>query len=259
MSRNVKLVRVLIGCCLALCACGYNDLPECDPNVTLQLVRQEAADCLLQDGVVEVGIEGGSENYRFSLNGIDFQASPVFTGLGAGDYNVTAISEDRCEYSVHASIANNNGFQTDASTEPSGCKTSNGSLTIETTGGVPPFTHQLDDGPLQTSNIFSDLASGSYRVLTRDSTGCDFSQTVLIPSGVGFSQVFNIVQTNCAISSCHNGSQFPMLTTFSAIHDNAARIRTQVMNRTMPPNASLAQQQIDAIVCWIDDGALSDQ
>jgi hypothetical protein len=260
MKRNVKLVRVVAGCCLTLYACVYHDLPVCDPNVTLQLIRQEAADCVLRDGVIEVGINNEGD-YRFSLNGIDFQPSPVFTGLGAGDYTVTAISEGRCEYSLNARVDNKNGFEANAAIVPSGCKTSNGALTIEAVGGVPPFQYQLNGGPFQASNIFSDLASGSYQVLTRDSTGCDFSQTILMASGVGFDEVFNILQTNCAVSGCHNGSQFPMLTTFQVIHDNVARIRTQVINRNMPPppNNPLTQQQIDAIVCWIDDGAPPDQ
>jgi hypothetical protein len=63
-----------------------------------------------------------------------------------------------------------------------------------------------------------------------------------------------IIQQNCAIDDCHGGKQFPDFRQFSLIQENAQRIKQQVVNRTMPPDRSLTQAQIDSIVCWVDNG-----
>ncbi|HEU5290735.1 MAG TPA: hypothetical protein VFU05_08850 [Cyclobacteriaceae bacterium] len=237
-------------------SCKYDDLPGCDPTITLQIVRREPSDCAVPSGLIEVSVSGG-DGFRFRLNDNSPQNEPIFSNLSAGNYTVTAISGP-CEYAVTASVENQNGFQVDVARTPSGCQTSNGSLTVSAIGGTPPFMYQLNGDSFQQSNVFSNLANGNYLVLTRDATGCDFSLTATIPSGVDFSSVSQIVQNNCAVSQCHNGSQFPKLTTYSEIQENASRIRTQVSSRRMPPLARspLTQQQIDAIICWIDDGAL---
>ncbi|MFD2562378.1 c-type cytochrome [Aquimarina rubra] len=64
-----------------------------------------------------------------------------------------------------------------------------------------------------------------------------------------------IIDSNCI--SCHGGSRFPNLRTYESISDNAARVRTQVVNRTMPQGSSLSNEQIELIRCWIDSGALN--
>lgn len=62
-----------------------------------------------------------------------------------------------------------------------------------------------------------------------------------------------IIQTRCV--SCHNGSQPPNLTSNSRIQNNAASIKAAVVSRRMPLGGSLTTEQIDAIRCWVDNGA----
>jgi hypothetical protein len=66
--------------------------------------------------------------------------------------------------------------------------------------------------------------------------------------------ILPIIQQNCAISDCHGGKQFPDFRQVSVIEENAQRIRQQVVNRTMPPDRTLTQAQIDSIACWVDNG-----
>lgn len=66
--------------------------------------------------------------------------------------------------------------------------------------------------------------------------------------------IFPLIQQNCAINDCHGGNQFPDFREFSVVQENAQRIKQQVVNRTMPPDQSLTQAQIDSIVCWVDNG-----
>lgn len=65
-----------------------------------------------------------------------------------------------------------------------------------------------------------------------------------------------ILSQNC--KPCHfNGSQLPDLSDYNSVSDNADLIKTVTQNKTMPKNGSLTQDQIDAIACWVDNGALN--
>ena len=57
---------------------------------------------------------------------------------------------------------------------------------------------------------------------------------------------------------CHiGGGQFPDLTTYASVSQNAELIKTVTQNGTMPQNGFLTQDQIDLIACWVDNGALN--
>ena len=64
-----------------------------------------------------------------------------------------------------------------------------------------------------------------------------------------------IVDANCI--QCHgNGGNFPNLTTFSGVKNNANIVKSVVASRRMPIGGTLPQEDIDAIVCWVNGGAL---
>ena len=80
------------------------------------------------------------------------------------------------------------------------------------------------------------------------------------PEGTSFSITIEpIITSNCAVSGCHvNGQQQPTLETYAQISSNAAKIKARTSNGTMPPSTSglvLTQDEIDAIGCWVDEGA----
>jgi hypothetical protein len=76
--------------------------------------------------------------------------------------------------------------------------------------------------------------------------------------------VLPIIQTKCAISECHNGDlgdDFNWLD-FETFHARAESglLKYRVTRRIMPPSNSpegpLSQEEINAIACWTDQGAL---
>ena len=69
-----------------------------------------------------------------------------------------------------------------------------------------------------------------------------------------------IIQNNCAIGGCHgngNNNGPGPLVTFDQIKNAASQIKTSVVNKTMPRGSTLSNAQIQAISCWIDNGALN--
>jgi hypothetical protein len=75
-----------------------------------------------------------------------------------------------------------------------------------------------------------------------------------------------IIETKCAISGCHNGDlgQDYNWLNFETFHRRAESglVKFRVTHRIMPPSSSaagpLSQEQINAIACWSDQGALND-
>jgi uncharacterized membrane protein len=68
--------------------------------------------------------------------------------------------------------------------------------------------------------------------------------------------VKTIIDNNCI--QCHGqGGNFPNMTTFNGIKNNASIIKAEVVSRRMPQGISLTDQEIQTISCWVDEGALN--
>jgi len=240
--------------------CVYRAVPtpaNCDLNpVVMQSVSIEDTDCGLQDGRFQVVASGGTGTYRYKLDNNPYQPGTEFSNLGAGKYVVTALDDNNCPDTLKIVIKNKNGVNIQLQATDAGCKTVNGSITATAVNGTGPYRFKINAGEFQSGNTFTNLLQGEYSVIVKDSTGCEAGQSVKIKSGISFtSSILPIIQSSCTISGCHNGSQFPDLRVFKNIQDNAARIKTQTASRAMPLDATLTQSQIDAITCWVDDGA----
>jgi uncharacterized membrane protein len=65
-----------------------------------------------------------------------------------------------------------------------------------------------------------------------------------------------IIDNNCI--QCHGaGGNFPNLTTYNGISSNASIVKSETVSRRMPQGGSLTNEEIKAISCWVDGGALN--
>lgn len=142
---------------------------------------------------------------------------------------------------------------------------SDGSVTVGATGGNGGYEYSINNGPFQSSGVFSGLAAGDYTVVARDSEGCTGSVSVTIAEGDPapvpsfMNDVLPILETRCATAGCHvSGGSAPfVITGFADVSGRTASIRSRVAGRTMPPASStaLTDAQIATIVNWVDGGA----
>jgi len=244
-----------------LTGCVYHSLPDeelCDMKpVLLTVVSVEHADCGLQNGSFQVVASGGTEKFLYRVGNGLFRSTPTFSNLGAGSYEVAASDENNCADVIQVVIQNKNGLLLTVTTGNSGCEKSTGSITAMASNGVEPYEFSLDGGTFQPDSTFTSLSQGQYTLRAKDATGCETSQTVTVFAGTSFeNEISPIISGNCAVNGCHNGTQFPDLRTFTSIRANALRIKEQTQSRNMPQGGrTLSQAQIDAIGCWVDDGA----
>jgi hypothetical protein len=69
-----------------------------------------------------------------------------------------------------------------ARTQPSSCP-ANGKLTINKSGGSSPFLYSINGVNYYTSNVFSNLAAGTYTAYVKDTRGCITSLSGVILTG----------------------------------------------------------------------------
>ncbi|MEX0273004.1 MAG: hypothetical protein AB3N16_01350, partial [Flavobacteriaceae bacterium] len=118
--------------------------------------------------------------------------SPNLTGLRAGTYTLRLTDATPTpEVSATVTITqpsmalgateNFTGVSCNGSTD--------GSVSINATGGAPPYSYAIDSGNYQTSNEFTGLAPGNYTVRVRDANNCTFdvAGTIVEPSPISVS------------------------------------------------------------------------
>ncbi len=243
-------------------ACSYNsfeELVDCTlSDFTIEVGETTNADCGVENGSVTINTNGGLAPFVYSINDGNSQTENIFTDLNAGNHFVKAIDSNGCEIETEFVIDNNEGVMATLSSTVSGCGDTQGSIAIAASNGVEPYSYQIDNGAGQIIPVFADLGQGQYEIAITDVNGCQIIITAHVSSGVSFVQsVSPIISTNCAISGCHGGTQFPDFRVFENIQNNASEIRIRTQNRIMPLTGSLTQNEIDLIACWVDDGALN--
>jgi hypothetical protein len=259
MKRKLPIVGLVL-----LWSCSYNSFEEKEQvdcsisDLTISLVEVVNTDCGLNNGSLLVVANGGLSPYSFILNDGASQSGMEFEELEAAEYLVKVVDSNGCQDDIEVSVQNKDGVKASLSILDSECRENKGSISIEANSGVEPYAYQLNDGPPQSSNIFTDLEPGLYKIKVSDADGCNLTLEDRVSSGVSFeASISDIISQNCAVSGCHAGSQSPDFRQFGNIQSNASRIKVRTQNKTMPRNGSLTQTEIDLIACWVDDGALN--
>jgi len=159
--------------------------------LTPQLSNTPTACTGVNNGTITVTIPAGGGTtppYTCTLDGtvVRVGASPVvFNNLPPGIHTVSVVDAGGCvSGTLQQTILVGAGVQSDAVVTPTSCTgASNGTITMSTSSGVAPFTFQLNAGTPQNSNIFLNLASGSYSVTVRDAAGCSAVVLTTVPPG----------------------------------------------------------------------------
>ncbi|HEX5003408.1 MAG TPA: PKD domain-containing protein [Bacteroidia bacterium] len=153
------------------------------------------------NGSATVSVTGASGpfTYLWSPSG---QTTATATSLTAGNYSVSVTLNATCILTASVVISQPpTALTVNPVVSSTSCGASNGSIQINTAGGVPTYNYNWSGG-VATGTLASGLNPGSYTVTVTDANGCSQSNTsIVLPSGV---PVLSIV--NHANVSCHNGA-----------------------------------------------------
>ncbi len=117
------------------------------------------------DAEITINALGGTPPLKYSLNGVDFQASNIFPNLEAGAYTITILDEMDQSKSLELIIS---------APDPvvvSSVVTDN-QLNVEASGGTGILMYSIDGINYQTDPIFTDLPNGDYILYVKDANDC---------------------------------------------------------------------------------------
>ena len=161
-------------------------------------------------GVITVTASGGTGALSYSINGTTFQAGNTFTVTSAGTYTITVRDINGCTVTTTVTVTaltppTDISFTSTAVTCTSG-NTSNVTLTV--TGGAAPLTYQIiapTVGTSQATNVFNNLAPGTYTFLVTDSRNCTYQESFTINPLPALS-VSAVVNSNIQCAGSASGS-----------------------------------------------------
>jgi len=131
-------------------------------------------------GKIDVTGFGGTSPLQYSANGgTTFQSTGNFSNLSAGQYKLVVKDSKGCKFEINTSLFQPAEIVPNISSTPVLCNgESNGTISITTTSGNLPLEYSINNGVNFSSNgSFSNLSSGNYTILIKDSQNCFSSPT----------------------------------------------------------------------------------
>ncbi|BDX37378.1 hypothetical protein CYCD_07330 [Tenuifilaceae bacterium CYCD] len=138
-------------------------------------------------GSITVAASGGTGTLSYTLNpGVITNTSGVFNDLDIGTYTVDVTDGNGCGpitstpiiLSAPPAISLNDVIVANVG---SCYGNSDGSITIDATGGTAPLQYSIDNGAnFSTNNVFSGLPAGTYDIVVNDINNCPQDSTVTI-------------------------------------------------------------------------------
>lgn len=139
--------------------------------------------CGTSNGAIAIAAFGGTPPLNYSLNGGGFQTSGSYTGLAAGTYTIQIKDGNNCLKDTIVSVVPISGVTISSlvPVQPT-CVGNAGSVTVNGSGGVTPYTYSINGVNFQGSNLFSGLPSGSYTITIKDANNCTSTSAITLNS-----------------------------------------------------------------------------
>lgn len=139
------------------------------------------------NGSISITATGGTPTYQYSIDGgTTFQVLPSFNNLLAGNYSIVVQDANGCQNTTSENISDPAAITFSTTSTDENCGSSDGSLTINASGGTGTLQFSIDGGAtFQSSNLFSSLSAGNYNLVIQDANGCQITGTQTIASAGG--------------------------------------------------------------------------
>ncbi|HEY0609804.1 MAG TPA: SprB repeat-containing protein, partial [Chitinophaga sp.] len=127
------------------------------------------------DGSITAQAGGGAAPYQFSKDdGKTWQADRYFERLGPGRYTIIVKDNEGVKANANITLTAPSAVKAVAKPYPASCYgLENGSISLQASGGTPPYQYFLDNGPnWQYDAQFNELQTGSHIVYIRDQHEC---------------------------------------------------------------------------------------
>ncbi len=180
------------------------------------------------DGTITATGTKGTAPYEYSLDGVNFQSSNIFTGLPAGKYTVT-VKDAQGFTSPFQITVGYSCLTASAVSVNSTCGNSNGSITVTAGNGTAPYQYSLDGINFQFSNQFFGLLAGPYTIKVKDAAGQTGNATATVQDTPGATVTAVTGIASCAgndgsITATGTGGTLPYQFSIDGINYQAANV-----------------------------------
>ncbi len=188
--------RDLNGCSIYIGTYTLNEPPGMNANA----VVTDVSPCFGgTNGAITVSVTGGWGVYEYSIDGLNYQSSEVFSDLPAGDYTVFVKDTGNCSLSFEETVSEPEQVSA-LITKTDYVDETLGTITISNVGGgTPPYEYSIDGltGTFTSNTLYTDLTAGFYNVVVRDSIGCYHEETVQIFDIIPLDMLINHTNVSC--------------------------------------------------------------
>ena len=180
------------------------------PPIGLGTFTATEPTCFSADGTITIQITGGTAPYYYSASTgqvlVQYPTTWSISGLSPGNYSFQVTDSALCTIVAGTTLTSPNGITSvSVSTQGSTCSSNGGSITASVVGGTSPYIYTLiypNGDTLNVSNnqstqLFSNLYSGTYSVSVQDQSGCFYMDEVTLYATSTFTISTETTGTTC--------------------------------------------------------------
>lgn len=156
------------------------------------------------DGSITINAAGGNGGLMYDIvgDGINPQASNIFTDLAPGVYSIIVTDANDCPSTpvdiTVTEAADLAAELTLASSDLTVCSgAADATVAFEATGGDGNYMYALGNNPAQAGNTFNDLGEGDYTVTVIDGNGCTQPVSFTVAPAPAITYTSDIVNVGC--------------------------------------------------------------
>lgn len=128
------------------------------------------------NGGISVQTTGGGMPYQYNWS--SGQGAEVLSNLPAGPYQLTIIDANGCTVLADFTVESPAAIDATLTALADTCAQSTGSITVNSSGGIAPYTYLWSDG--STNESLFDLSEGLFQLTITDANACTFTQDAAI-------------------------------------------------------------------------------
>lgn len=130
-----------------------------------------ASACNASTGTITAEGVNGYPSYNYSIDGVNFQPTGLFSNLKGGYHTVT-VTDSHGQTTRTLVFVQDQCMILSTNSEVATCGSSNGSLSVTALSGTAPYQYSLHAGSYyQMSDTFPGLPGGNYTVTVKDANG----------------------------------------------------------------------------------------
>ena len=156
------------------------------------------------DGRIIITMTGGTPMYTYNWSDTSISGMGS-AGLSAGDYQVTVTDESGQTITINVTLEEPTPIVSEATILPTSMAEANGQISLEITGGTPPYEVIWDDGSEGLER--AGLEQGNYMAVITDDNGCQIVSTFTVAGSTAITEIFSLTKFTLSPNPATNAVQ----------------------------------------------------